>query len=137
MNYHTIKPAGHNILEGVQFYELKKNQMSFDDNILLKLRRQYSGKEKYRLFLQQLNRLEQELMDERKKNIELLKQQQAAENTITVEQLAELEAYRNKATNKNKFVSMKAFNRAVERSAMWEKRFWELHAQLNKQTESK
>lgn len=61
--------------------------MSFEDNILLKLRRQFSGQEKYRLFLQQLDRLETELAAERKLNTELMKANQTVKELQ--EQLSE------------------------------------------------
>ena len=98
--------------------------MSYDDNILLKLRHEFTGQEKYRLFLHQLNRLEDELKKERKLNTELMKQ------LTTVKDLqAQLDEYNSQQIGKT-CVRMKTHEKAVRQKKEWEDRYWELHAKL-------
>jgi hypothetical protein len=113
--------------------------MSFDDNILLKIRREFSGKEKYRLFLQQLDRLETELKRERELNTDLLKknlelkEQKKLIHELQVENnrlKAELGEYTATEMGK-KFVRIKAYEKLQKSHQMWETRFWELHKKLN------
>ena len=116
--------------------------MSFEDNILLKLRRQFSGKEKYRLFLQQLDRLQTELRVENKRVLELLKEnldlkdankllkmrngQLQQENEKIAAELREW----NATEAGKKFVSMKAYNKLQGATAEWMQRYWDLYKQL-------
>lgn len=119
------------------------------DNTILKIRREYSGNEKYRLFLKHLDNVESELKQERlrltdrlkelegckQKNAELKKDN--ATLRYQVEQLtAELGEY--KATEQDKkFVRMKAYKRLDQSKTMWETRFWELHRQFEELKQSK
>lgn len=99
--------------------------MSFDDTILLKLRREFSGQEKYRLFLHQLNRLEDELKQERKLNTELMKQ------LGTVKELqAQLDEYNAQKIGKT-CVKMKTYEKCLTQKKEWEDRYWELHRSIN------
>lgn len=111
--------------------------MSFDDDILLRLRREFSGQEKYRLFLQQLTRIEEELMKHRKLYNELIRanadlktknKQLSKENE---ELAAELGEYKATEADK-KYVRMKAYRKLDRAKTMWETRFWELHRELQK-----
>jgi hypothetical protein len=98
--------------------------MSFEDNILLKLRRQFSGQEKYRLFLQQLDRLEIELKRERELNTELMKK------IATVEDLqAEVDEYTGKGIGKT-CVKMKTHNKAINEKKKWEALYIETYHKL-------
>lgn len=115
--------------------------MSYDDNILLKLRREFSGQEKYRLFLQQLNRLESELKRERELNTQLIKDRQElkklnnelkqANNVLK----AEIGEYTATDTDK-KYVRVKAYNKLQKSHQMWETRFWEQNAELQQLKQS-
>lgn len=110
--------------------KLKLEPMSFDDNILLKLRREFSGQEKYRLFLQQLDRLETQLKNERKLNTELMKQ------LGTVKELQDqLDEYNLKNIGKT-CVKMKTYEKLLRQKKEWEDRFWELHKQLEELKQS-
>ena len=118
--------------------------MSFNENILLKIRRQFSGQEKYRLFLQQLDRLESENREWSKKYTDLLKK-----HTETVQKLqdlkqlrpqlekviAELSEYKATDTDK-KFVRKKALMLMENEKIAWEMRYWELHRELQKLKEA-
>jgi predicted nucleic acid-binding Zn-ribbon protein len=118
--------------------------MSFDDNILLKLRREFSGNEKYRLFLQQLDRLENELREENKLILKLRQEnQELAEKNNEYKRLngelrkqneqmtCELKEWNATEAGK-KFVSIKAYNKLQGSAAEWIQRYWELHGELQK-----
>lgn len=118
---------------------------NFDENILLKIRRQFSGKEKYRLFLQQLDRLETENREWGKKYTNLLKV-----HTETLEKLKELKQLRPrleqveaelgeyKATDTDKkFVRKKAYTLMENEKIAWEMRYWELHRKLQQYESAK
>lgn len=98
--------------------------MSYDDNILLKLRREFSGQEKYRLFLQQLNRLEEELKQERKLNTELMKQL-----AIVKDLQAEIDEYTGKGIGKT-CVKMKTHEKAIKEKKKWEALYIETYHKL-------
>lgn len=99
--------------------------MSYDNNILLRLRREFSGQEKYRLFLHQLNRLEDELKQERKLNTELMKQ------IATVKDLQlRLDEYDAQKIGKT-CVKMKTYEKCLHQKKEWEDRYWELHRSIN------
>lgn len=109
--------------------------MSFDENILLKIRREFSGKEKYRLFLQQLDRLESENRAWSKKYTDLLKVHTTTKQTLSELhprlETAEAELSEYKATESSKkFVRMAAWKKMEQLKIMWETRFWELHREL-------
>lgn len=116
--------------------------MSFDDNILLKLRREFSGNEKYRLFLQQLDRLETELRAEsslvlklRKESEELsLKNKELRVKNHDLEVSngrlkTELGEYTATQVTKQ-FVSVKAYNKLQKSHNEWEARYWSIHKEL-------
>lgn len=122
--------------------------MAFDDDTLLRLRRQFSGQEKYKLFLQQLNRLEAELKLERELNTKLMK-----ENLEFKDQCQEIKRRNNELNQTNgrlkteigeyaatemgkKFVTIKAYNKLQKSHQEWERRFWELHIELQKLKQS-
>lgn len=108
--------------------------MSLEQTIL-KIRREYSGQEKYRLFLKHLDNIESELREERKKATKLI-----ADNTTMkkekgalVDELnqlrAELSEYKATQPDK-KFVRMSCYKKLEGSKAEWEKLFWELHKEL-------
>lgn len=116
--------------------------MSFDDSILLHLRREFSGNEKYRLFLQQIDRLETALRAENKLVLKLRKEiQELQESNKKYKKVngdlrqendkfrIDLGEYTATETSK-KYVNMKAYNNLATQKAMWETRFWELHREL-------
>lgn len=109
--------------------------MAFDENTLLKLRREFSGKEKYRLFLQQLDRLENELREERKQHTELIKsytlsssQIQELQKQIVLLQ-EQLDEYDRDNVGKT-CVSMKTHNRILKRSKKWEDLYIQVYHKL-------
>lgn len=115
--------------------------MSFEDNILLSIRREFSKNEKYRLFLKHLDTVEESLRKERqahtdliKKNAELKKEHKALKQKLQDMQ-AELSEY--KATEQSKkFVRMAAYKKLDSTKTMWETRFWEIHRELQEYKKS-
>jgi cellulose biosynthesis protein BcsQ len=109
--------------------------MSFEENIILKIRRQFSGNEKYRLFLKHLDDVESQLRQERKRHTELIAVH-AQMKTEFKEMKKQFEAVRielaeYKATDTDKkFVRKTAYNRLEMDKLMWETRFWEIHREL-------
>jgi hypothetical protein len=63
-----------------------------ENEVLLKLRRSFSGKEKYRLLLKHLDSLELQLAAERKLNTELMKKQQELKDLLNQRSVALKEA---------------------------------------------
>ncbi len=109
----------------------------FDDNILLSIRREFSGQEKYKLFLQQLDRIETELRNNRKAYTDLLKvhvpMKQELKDLRKKFEDVQLELGEYKATDTDKkFIRKTAYRRLEMDKLMWETRFWELHRELQK-----
>jgi hypothetical protein len=98
--------------------------MSFDDNILLKLRREFSGQEKYRLFLQQLDRLETELKQERLLNTELMKKMPEVKDLQ-----AQIDEFTGKGIGKT-CVRMKTHEKAIKEKKKWEALYIETYHKL-------
>src|SRR6185369_6092719 len=109
----------------------------FEDNILLNIKREYSGNEKYRLFLQHLDKVEIALAQERKRNLKLLKKNKNLEKeneelkqklkekeTIEVKEYFEHEI---KLDKPEKYVSAKEYTKIVKKCETWEG----LHRELN------
>lgn len=112
--------------------------MSFEENILLKIRREFSGNEKYRLFLKHLDMLESELKRERELNTQLMKdipELKRVNNELKQANdvlKAELGEYTNTDPDNKKYVRVKAYNKLQKSHQMWETRFWEQNAELQK-----
>lgn len=109
--------------------------MSFEENILLSIRREFSKNEKYRLFLKHLDNVETKLREERKRHTELMQSNAALKKEFKAvkEQIKtlELELGEYKATEADKkFVRMKSYKKLDQTKTMWETRFWEIHRQL-------
>lgn len=91
--------------------------MSFEESILLSLKREFSGSEKYRFFLRQLDAVEIELAQERKKNLELLR--------ATSKLIDEIEQLKSKigeyigSNGKEKFVPMKDYKKQCKKVKKW------------------
>lgn len=111
--------------------------MSFEENIILKIRREFSGNEKYRLFLKHLDDVEDQLRKERQKYTDLLKTHQETKEKLKELRKqfdpinAELSEYKATEVDK-KFVRMAAYKRLDQTKTMWETRFWEIHKELQK-----
>lgn len=102
--------------------------MSYDETILLKIRREFSGNEKYRLFLKHLDNVELELKKERERATTLIKENSGLKAKL-VEAEAVLDEYTTKGVGKT-CVRMKTFNKLQRTKEMYEKRFWEVWNEL-------
>lgn len=97
--------------------------MSLDET-LLAIKREYSKDEKFKLFLQHLDKVELILSQERTKVLKLLREKQELEKQI--ESLTE-EVGEYKGGDPKKYITVKAFVKQQKKTNLWEKSFWELH----------
>lgn len=108
--------------------------MSFEENILLNIKREYSGNEKYKFFLQQLNIVETELRNEQKKNLELLRQ-----TSKLIDEIEQLKSKLGEFTGKNgkeKYVSAKAHNKLMKQRKKWMDLYLELFNKTQRNTDN-
>lgn len=109
--------------------------MAFDET-LLAIKRAFSKDEKYKLFLQYVNNLEDEIAREIKRSKELLLKTKT--QTLRVQELehenAKLKNELNEysTTDMKKYIKRTKHEKMLFTKAMWEKRFWEVNAELNK-----
>lgn len=109
--------------------------MAFDKEILLSLKRQFTGQEKYRLFLKYLDDTETALRNERQKHTELMQNNAALKKEFKAlqEKVKKLEltiAEYTTGGEEKKFVRMSTYRKLDRSKSMFEQRFWEVHKEL-------
>lgn len=111
--------------------------MSLESTILA-IRREYSHDEKFKLWLQHVNKVEDELRIERRKNTELIKRVAELENNPETQRLraeikkitAELEDAEQSLAGKG-WVRKKTHDRLMKKKVQYEKLYWELWQKVN------
>lgn len=107
--------------------------MSFEETIILSLRREYQKDEKFRFLLKHLDNVENELRDERKKHTEVIKK--CVELQAEVEPLKEkikelekmIETYQKDPDNfPIRFIKVKTYEKMRKKKEQVEKRMYEL-----------
>lgn len=109
--------------------------MAFDKEILLSIKRQFTGQEKYRLFLKYLDDTETALRNERQKHTELMQSNAVLKKEFKAlqEKIKKLEVELAEYTtggDDKKFVRMSGYKKLDRAKTMWEQRFWEVHTEL-------
>lgn len=93
------------------------------DETLLKIKREFSRDEKYRLLISHYNQVDDSLAAEIKRGNELLKKVKELEKKVK-----DLE--QENKDFKSGSVTIKAHNKMAAKKAEWEKRFWDLNTEL-------
>lgn len=109
--------------------------MSFNENILLSIKREYSGDEKFRYLLRHLDNVENEVRNKDKKITELLKAK--LERDVIFEklqkQIEDLKFTLSEYTAEKgdpKFVSIKSHDKLIKKAKDWENKFFERHWEI-------